>query len=158
MGAGMTEYKPRLHGNFAVKDGVVRECAYLADQRIVRFVSRAEQNPDEELYVWHKQWNVWIAELPADQFDAIFSVNAFARYCGHRCHVDSIVDDGSAELIYADSNFDWATQHEFVQHDKGTFRRTAHISELYDFHEEYKDLLFAEWREQNFKQEIGESS
>jgi hypothetical protein len=83
------------------------------------------------------------------QTERVFRVSPYARFFGHRCYVDGL-DRESAELIYADSDEDWAHRNGFQQHDRGTFRRTVPVTELYDYHEEQWDLLFEDWRSRTF--------
>jgi hypothetical protein len=134
------------HGEFATIDGVEYPCAFLSGTNAVRLVSRAAENPDPELYQWNADWKVWLAELPAERCERVVAVNSYAKYQGHRCEVDAIGPDGSAELIYADWNGAWARNSGFDQTDPGTYRKSVPVSELYDFHEEHLDLLFDTWR------------
>lgn len=139
------------HGEFATIDGVEFPCAYLPKTDTVRLVSRAAENPDPQLYHWHEEWQVWLAELPAERCERVVSVNTFARFQGHRVEVDSVAD-GSAEVIYADWNGAWAGNNGFQQTDPGTFRRSVPVGELVDFHEEQVDLRFDTWRGETFGQ------
>lgn len=149
-------YLVARHGEFATIGGIEYPCAYLPKTNTVRLVSRAAENPNPELYRWNEQWKVWLGELPADRFERVVAVNSYARYQGHRCEVETVEPDGSAELIYADWNGAWARNNDFVQTDPGTYRKTVPVSELYDYHEEQVDLLFDGWRERNFARSAGD--
>jgi len=146
------------HGEFATIDGIEYPCAFLPDSGTVRLVSRDADNPNPELYQWDERWNVWLGELPAERCDRVVAINSFARDLGHRCEVDSIGPDGSAEVIYADWNGAWAANNGFTQTDPGTFRRTVPVSEVHDLHEEQLDLLFDRWRAEHFGSTAGEPS
>ena len=117
----------------------------------VVFFSRAPENPEPDLYAWDERRNGWIAYVDADDCDRVFSAAAFITYQGYRCQVMKMFDDGTAEILYNDWNGAWAvTGGGFEQRDKYEYYKIVPVSELYDYHEEQRDLVFDRWREQNF--------
>ena len=115
------------------------------------FFSRAPENPDPDLYEWDDSRKGWVAVLDAGDCERVFWAAAFVMYRGYRCQVMKMFEDGTAEILYNDWNGAWAQmQGGFEQREKYEFYKVVPVSELYDYHEEQRDLVFDEWREQSF--------
>jgi hypothetical protein len=151
MDSGAMTYPGFRSGTFAVVNGRERSCSYIFQTKTVTFFTRAAENPDPAIYTWYDRGKGWLAELPASQFDRVYAVSTFVSYYGYRCEVVEFKDDGTAELRYSDWNGAWAgMQGGFEQREKYEFYKVVPVSELYDYHEEQRDLVFDDWREQNF--------
>ena len=146
-------------GEFAVVNGRERSCSYIFQTATVSFFTRAPENPDPAIYTWYERGQGWLAELPASQFDRVFAVDTLATYRGYRCRVMNLFEDGTAEILYDDWNGAWAgTAGGFEQREKYEYYKIVPMSELYDYHEEQRDLVFDSWREQNFPRPAEASS
>lgn len=145
-------------GVWAAVRGVDYPARYDPRGRMVYVSLGEDANPDPTLFTWNEEHRLWLSSFPETECERVVEIRTYAKLHGHRCEVDSIDRDGSADLVYADWNGAWAANNGFVQTDKGTFRKTVHVSELYDYHEEHLDLLFDGWREQNFPRPAEEAS
>jgi len=138
-------------GGHVTRNGRDFQGYYDARSGSVLVVIRQDENPDPSVYEWNDYRRGWVAEFPAGEFERIFAVNTFALYQGYRCEVTEMSDNGTAEILYADWNGAWATSAGgFEQRNKYEYYKTVPVSELYDYHEEQLDLLFDEWRDNNF--------
>jgi hypothetical protein len=142
-------YQPHRQGVHVTVDGRTYPARYNSGKRVAFISLDAPENPEPGLFSWHETHELWVAQVPADECERVFRVSPYARFFGHRCYVDGLTA-GTAELIYADADTDWAQRNGFEQHDRGTFRRRAAVTELYDYHEEQWDLLFDDWRANTF--------
>jgi hypothetical protein len=143
-------YQPHRRGVHATVNGVTYPARYNSTKQKVFISLSAAENPDPTLFKWNETHSLWLAEVPAVDCDRVFRISPHARFYGHRCFVDIMNDDGTAEVVYADADADWAQRNGFEQRDRGTFRRVVPVTALYDYHEEQWDLLFDQWREQTF--------
>lgn len=139
-------------GDHVLLNGRERQATYLRQDGVIVFFSRAKDNPDPGLYSWDERRKGWIARIPVDQVDRVFSVSTFALYRGQRCLVEGIDDDGVADILYADENGAWATSAAggFATREKYEYVKRVPIADLYDYHEEQLDLLFEDWRKNTF--------
>ncbi|WP_053721273.1 hypothetical protein [Saccharothrix sp. NRRL B-16348] len=126
------------------------KAVYGRDSDSILIIEKTPENPDPSRYKWVDYHRGWVARYPISDVDRVFSVNTFARYRGHKCEVVSANDDGTMEIQYKDSDGGWAVAMGFVQHNKYEFLKTVPASELHDYHERQRDLLFEEWRERTF--------
>lgn len=142
-----TGYHVRLNGRDF-------KAAYTPGRDTAHIVVSAEENPDPSRFEWRPYYKGWVTEVPIGECERVFSVNTFCTYQGYRCEVVRFLDDGTAEIQYADWNGSWAGgPGGFVQHNKYEFLKTVPASELHDYHEEQLDQLFEDWRERTFPRE-----
>lgn len=143
-------YRGFRSGHHARANGREYKVAYDRNDDTLIVIDKSPENPDPSRYEWVDYHRGWVGEFPVSDFDRVFSVNTFARYRGHKCEVVSANDDGTMEIQYKDSDGGWAVAMGFVQHNKYEFLKTVPASELHDYHERQRDLLFEEWRERTF--------
>jgi hypothetical protein len=151
VGEAVRTYRPHRQGVHATVNGVTYPARYNSSKQKVFMSLSGDGNPDPALFSWNELHGLWVAEVPAAECERVVSISPYARFHGHRCAVETLDPDGSAEIIYTDQDWSWAERNGFDQHDRGTYRRQATAAELYDYHEEQADLLFEQWRTANFE-------
>jgi hypothetical protein len=129
--------------------------AVAPDQTITLYRKGGPQ-PADPRFVYDQKWDLWEVTLPISECEGVFELSSFARYRGIPCRVMSIDDAGRALLYYVGHSGHEAEKNGFEQTDPGTYSNIVPVNELYDYHEEHRDLLFDHWRRATFPQPVEE--
>jgi hypothetical protein len=118
----------------------------------VKLIWKHPEAPGDSRFTFEEKWNRWTATVPVEDCDRLYEVSSFTRYRGIPCQVMSIDDSGRALLYYVGHSGHEAEKNGFEQTDPGTYSKIVPVGDLYDYHEEHRDLLFDHWRRVNFPQ------
>jgi hypothetical protein len=121
-------------GTFAVLDGESYPVSYRAGADEVRF---SDGGP-----------------APVQMCERVFSVQVYATYRGHGVLVDDVDFLGTAHIMEAEWDGDWATENGFVQANAYEYFKKVGLRELRNYYEKQSDLLFPRWRETRFARPV----
>ncbi|MFD8497418.1 hypothetical protein [Amycolatopsis sp. NPDC059657] len=116
---------------------------------------RGEDPPDPRFHYLEK-WKAWQANIPLAECDSAYSVSSKGTYHGLNVQVISVSGDGNALLYYLGGETADAEAEGFEQSDPGTFSILVPLREVHRYREEWRDLLFPIWREQEYAKPQGE--
>jgi hypothetical protein len=142
----VTHRQPR-NDTFARFGGREYRSTEIAADGTVRLFHDGTTPPADPRFTKHPHGEVWVLRVPAAECERVVQVSTVARFGRYFCQVDSIAEDGGASLYFlrdVDGTSDRPAGFEQVgQHE---FRTTAPVTELHDYHETHRDLLFDHWR------------
>ncbi|OXM74415.1 MULTISPECIES: hypothetical protein [Amycolatopsis] len=135
-------------GTIAVVDGVSYPVSYAAGENYVHFPqvsdARPAPFPRQEL----------AGAVPVEMCERVFSVQVYASYRDHRVMVDAAFDNGTARVLDAEWDNEWATINGFVQENSYEYYKTVDMRDLRDYAERQNDLLFTRWRAARFARPV----
>lgn len=146
----MTLRKPR-NGWYARYLGVDYRGTEISPSGTVMLIHDGAEPPANNRFTKHQHADAWVLQVRAEELDRLVQVSTIARYGPYFCQVDSIADDGTADLYFLrDVNGTSNRPAGFDQVGKWEFRTTAPVRELHDYHEKHRDILFDHWRNLTF--------
>jgi hypothetical protein len=136
-------------GTWAVLDGVTYMAGMCFRNRTVTLYHRGDQPPPDPRFAPDDEPGRWTLTVLPAECDELYSVTSRARYRGHVCQVMAI-GDGTALLYSLEGNRGEAESLGFQQVDPGTHAKDVDVHELVEYCDVRRDLLFDNWRQQNF--------
>lgn len=131
-------------GIIAVVDGVSYPASYTTGENYVHFpqpsAARPAPFPRQEL----------AGAVPVEMCERVFSVQVYATYRKHRVMIDAAFENGTARVLEAEWDHEWATVNGFVQENSYEYYKTVDMRDLRDYAERQNDLLFTRWRAARF--------
>lgn len=121
-------------GTFAVLDGVSYPVSYPAGEQHV-YLSDGEP-------------------APVEICERLFSVQVYATYREHIVLVDDVDTIGTARIMEAEWDGEWATENGFVHENGYEYFKTVELRDLRNYYEKQTDLLFTRWRETHFARPV----
>ncbi|TNC27437.1 hypothetical protein [Amycolatopsis alkalitolerans] len=124
-------------GTFAVIDGKSCPVSYKVGENYVQLASGDSTEP-----------------IPVDMCARVVSVQVYATYRGHGVLVDDMDEAGTARVMEAEWDGEWATVNGFLHENKYEYFKTVDVTDLRDYYEKQVDLLFGRWRSVHFSRPI----
>lgn len=107
-------------------------------------------SPGDSRFTYDEEWDLWEAEIPLEECTSAYSIKSLAKYLGHECQVVGVGEDGVAMLYYLGNSSAHAESDGFEQVDAGTYSKLVPVTQLRNYREEWQDILFEIWRENQF--------
>ncbi|GAB3575737.1 hypothetical protein GCM10027445_38640 [Amycolatopsis endophytica] len=135
-------------GTIAVVDGVSHAVSYAAGDNYVHFPQADGQRPTP-----HPRGEL-AGAVPVEMCERVFSVQVYASYRDHRVMVDTAFDNGTARVLEAEWDHEWATVNGFVQENSYEYYKNVDLRDLREYAERQNDLLFTRWRAARFARPV----